>query len=150
MLEEIKTFYSNNTTMVILAAVALIAMLGMFMFKSSLFKKTNNTMDMAMGSMGRMGDMPGMSGMNEMCDPNSGMCQPHAMMNMPPPSPTMMTMTPPSESMMNIPSPTIDSSNNDTNNEPNFDYNNESSNENPNYDTTNYDNTNYDNTNYEQ
>ena len=138
MLEEIKTFYSNNTTMVILAAVALIAILGMFMFKSSLFKKTNNTMDMAMGSMGSMADM---SGMNEMCDPTSGMCHPHAMMNMPPPSPTIMTMPPPSTPMMNMPSPTFDESNNDTNNEPNFDYNNESSNENN--DTTNYDNTNY-------
>ena len=124
MLEDIKTFYSNNTTIVILAAVALIAMLGLFMFKSSLFKKPNTSMDMAMGGMEEMGGMRGMEemndmgGMGEMCDPSSGMCNPHAMMNMSPP--------------MN------DSTNNESNSEPNDESNGEFNNDFSNNESNNY------------
>ena len=119
MLEELQTFFSNNTTMVIIAAIALIAMLGMFMFKSSLFNKSNPNVDMVM---------------NEMCDPNTGICHPHSMMNMQ--TPDMMTMQSPD--MMTMQPPTNESTINESFN-----------NDNTNYDNTNYDNTNYDNTNYD-
>ena len=97
MLEDLKTFYSNNTTMIIFAAIALIAMLGLFMFKPNLFKKT--TAD----------DMGGMGGMGGMCDSSSGMCYPHSMMYTPPPpvmnmqDPSMMNMPPPVMNMQQAP-----------------------------------------------
>jgi hypothetical protein len=125
MIEDIKTFYSNNTTMVILVAVALIAMLGIFMFKSSLFKKTNTSMDMAMGGMdgmGEMGSMGDMAAMGGACDSATGMCHPHAMMNMTPP----MTMEQPMMTMEQ--SSTNDSSNYDSNNNSNYEDNNDNTN----------------------
>ena len=69
MLDIITDFISNNTTMVIVAVIALVAMVGMFMFKPQAFKPTDpqqfqgNDMEMRMD--------------NPMCDMNSGICQPH-------------------------------------------------------------------------
>ena len=73
MFEELQTFYTNNTTMIIIAGVALIAMLGMFMFKQNIFNKSNANIDSVaadMPNMDEMSNMSGMSNMNEM----SGMC----------------------------------------------------------------------------
>jgi len=69
MLDIITDFISNNTTMVIVAVIALVAMVGMFMFKPQAFKATDpqqfqgNDMEMRMD--------------NPMCDMDSGVCQPH-------------------------------------------------------------------------
>ena len=69
MLDIITDFISNNTTMVIVAVIALVAMVGMFMFKPQAFKPTDpqqfqgNDMEMRMN--------------NPMCDMDSGICQPH-------------------------------------------------------------------------
>jgi len=69
MLDIITDFISNNTTMVIVAVIALVAMVGMFMFKPQAFKPTDpqqfqgNDMEMSMN--------------NPMCDMDSGICQPH-------------------------------------------------------------------------
>ena len=69
MLDIITDFISNNTTMVIVAVIALVAMVGMFMFKPQAFKPIDpqqfqgNDMEMRMN--------------NPMCDMDSGICQPH-------------------------------------------------------------------------
>jgi hypothetical protein len=69
MLDIITDFISNNTTMVIVAVIALVAMVGIFMFKPQAFKPTDpqqfqgNDMEMRMN--------------NPMCDMDSGICQPH-------------------------------------------------------------------------
>ena len=72
MLDIITEFISNNTTMVIVAVIALVAMVGMFMFKPQAFKPIEpqqfqgNDMEMNMD--------------NLMCDMDSGVCQPHQQM----------------------------------------------------------------------
>ena len=67
MLDIITDFISNNTTMVIIAVIALVAMVGMFMFKPKAFKPNEPQVfqanDMEMN--------------NSMCDMNTGICQPH-------------------------------------------------------------------------
>ena len=66
MLDQIKEFFSNNTIMVVFAAVALLAIVGMFMFKpkSTMQQGPNgmpeNTINNMMGG----------------CDINTGMCYP--------------------------------------------------------------------------
>jgi hypothetical protein len=66
MLDQIKEFFSNNTIMVVFAAVALLAIVGMFLFKpkSTIHQGPNgmpeNTINNMMGG----------------CDMNTGMCYP--------------------------------------------------------------------------
>jgi len=66
MLDLITDFFNNNTMMIIFAAVALVAIVGMFMFKpkqsinSSPQMSNENTINNMMGH----------------CDPNTGMCFP--------------------------------------------------------------------------
>ena len=96
MFEELQTFYTNNTTMIIIAGVALIAMLGMFMFKQNIFNKSNANIDSVaadMPNMDEMSNMSGMSNMNNMsnmnemsemsgmCDSSNDVCYSHEMMN---------------------------------------------------------------------
>jgi len=75
MFEELQTFYTNNTTMIIIAGVALIAMLGMFMFKQNIFNKSNANIDSVDA------DMPNMDEMSNMCDSSNDVCYSHEMMN---------------------------------------------------------------------
>jgi hypothetical protein len=66
MLELLTEFFNNNTMMIIFAAVALVAIVGMFMFKpkqsmnSSYSTSNENTINNMMAQ----------------CDPNTGMCFP--------------------------------------------------------------------------
>ena len=69
MLDIITEFISNNTTMVIVAVIALVAMVGMFMFKPQAFKPTDTQQFQANDMEMRMD--------NPMCDMDSGVCQPH-------------------------------------------------------------------------
>jgi hypothetical protein len=66
MLEQITDFFNNNTMMIIFAAVALVAIVGMFMFK------TKQSID----SPSQMSNENTINNMMGRCDPNTGMCFP--------------------------------------------------------------------------
>ena len=106
MFDDITSFISDNTTMVIIAAIALIVMLGIFIFKPAMFQKqpsyTHPHMDMMnMPHMMNMSPMSSMSPMPSMpmCDPNTGMCMPPPMMQMPDSQSPPMMQTPDSQMM---------------------------------------------------
>lgn len=70
MIEDIKEFLSNNSTMVLIAVVALVAIVGFFMFRRNTgigHMQHNNTLPH---------DFEGMETMGSVCDMSSGMCQP--------------------------------------------------------------------------
>ena len=71
MLDIITEFISNNTTMVIVAVIALVAMIGMFMFRPQAFKPTEPQQFQVPGM-----DMD-MHMDNAMCNMDTGVCQPH-------------------------------------------------------------------------
>lgn len=79
MLDFITEFISNNTQMVIVAVIALVVMVGMYMFKPHMFKKPEEQpfqvpgMDMDMDMQTQM-EMP-MD--NSMCNMDTGVCQSH-------------------------------------------------------------------------
>jgi len=74
MLDIITEFISNNTTMVIVAVIALVAMIGMFMFKPQAFKPIEPQQFQVPGM-----DME-MHMDNAMCNMDTGVCQPHQQM----------------------------------------------------------------------
>jgi hypothetical protein len=96
MLDDITSFISDNTTMIIIATIAIIAMLGIFIFKPTMFQKQSQpsyeNSQMEMMNMMNMPHMP-------MCDPETGMCSP-PMMQMPDSQPPMMQM--PDSQMMQM------------------------------------------------
>jgi len=81
MLDFITEFISNNTQMVIVAVIALVVMVGMYMFKPQMFKKPEEQpfqvpgmdMDMNMDMQTQM-EMPMDNGM---CNMDTGVCQSH-------------------------------------------------------------------------
>lgn len=105
MLDFIKDFISNNTQMVIVAVIALVVMVGMYIFRPHMFKKPDEQsfqvpgmdmdmhMNMGMNMDGDMnGDMNGEMNMdggmgnhpqmetpmdNNMCNMDTGVCQSH-------------------------------------------------------------------------
>ena len=81
MLDFITEFISNNTQMVIVAVIALVVMVGMYMFKPQMFKKPEEKpfqvpgMDMNMDmDMQTQMEMPMDNGM---CNMDTGVCQSH-------------------------------------------------------------------------
>ena len=85
MLDFITDFISNNTQMVIVAVIALVVMVGMYMFKPQMFKKPEEQpfqvpgmdMDMNMNmDMQTQMEMP-MDNGNGMCNMDTGVCQSH-------------------------------------------------------------------------
>jgi hypothetical protein len=74
MLEQITDFVSNNTTMVIMIVIALVAMVGMFMFKRNTVQPDNsNTFSQfQMPTEGIRND-----GVDGLCDLETGMCYPN-------------------------------------------------------------------------
>jgi hypothetical protein len=70
MLEDIKAFYDNNTTMVLLALVALVAIIGFVLFRNM----NNGSGQSPVPTPSH--DLDGMESMNSVCDMTSGMCQP--------------------------------------------------------------------------
>jgi len=70
MLEELKEFYTNNSTMVIMAVVALLAMVGFI-----IFRRLNSGSGQSMFPT-QPNDLDGMEAMNSVCDMASGMCSP--------------------------------------------------------------------------
>ena len=101
MLDFITDFISNNTQMVIVAVISLVVMVGMYIFRPHMFKKTDEQsfqvpgMDMHMnmgmnmdgdmnggmngGIDGGMGNHPQMETPmdNNMCNMDTGVCQSH-------------------------------------------------------------------------
>ena len=79
MLDVITDFISNNTQMVIVAVIALVVMVGMYMFKPQMFKKPEEQpfqvpgMDINMDAQMQM-EMPMDNGM---CNMDTGVCQSH-------------------------------------------------------------------------
>lgn len=72
MLDQLKEFYSNNSTMVIIAIIALVAMVGMFMFKRNTLQQQSNTLsDLQLNYEGGKNDS-----VEELCDLETGMCYP--------------------------------------------------------------------------
>ena len=70
MIEDLKTFFNNNTTMVLIAAVALVAIVGFFLFRSMNSGSSQTPFPTPSH------DMDGMESMNSVCDMASGMCHP--------------------------------------------------------------------------
>ena len=81
MLDFITNFISNNTQMVIVAVIALVIMVGMYMFKPQMFKKPEEQpfqvpgmdMDMNMDMQTQM-EMPMDNGI---CNMDTSVCQSH-------------------------------------------------------------------------
>jgi hypothetical protein len=74
MLDQLKDFYSNNSTMVIIAIIALVAMVGMFMFKRntvSVPQTTNTFSDLQLNTEDIRSDS-----VDGLCDLETGMCYP--------------------------------------------------------------------------
>lgn len=66
MLDLITEFFTNNTMMIVFAAVALVAIVGMFMFKPK----------QSINSSSQMSNENTINNMMGHCDPNTGMCFP--------------------------------------------------------------------------
>ena len=83
MLDFITEFISNNTQMVIVAVIALVVMVGMYMFKPQMFKKPEEKpfqvpgMDMDMNMDMNMQTQMEMPMDNGMCNMDTGVCQSH-------------------------------------------------------------------------
>jgi len=83
MLDFITEFISNNTQMVIVAVIALVVMVGMYMFKPQMFKKPEEQpfqvpgMDMDMNMNMDMQTQMEMPMDNGMCNMDTGVCQSH-------------------------------------------------------------------------
>jgi len=83
MLDFITDFISNNTQMVIVAVIALVVMVGMYMFKPQMFKKPEEQpfqvpgMDMDMNMNMDMQTQMEMPMDNGMCNMDTGVCQSH-------------------------------------------------------------------------
>ena len=83
MLDFITEFISNNTQMVIVAVIALVVMVGMYMFKPQMFKKPEEQpfqvpgMDMDMNMNMDMQTQMEMPIDNGMCNMDTGICQSH-------------------------------------------------------------------------
>ena len=83
MLDFITEFISNNTQMVIVAVIALVVMVGMYMFKPQMFKKTEEQpfqvpgMDIDMNMNMDMQTQMEMPMDNGMCNMDTGVCQSH-------------------------------------------------------------------------
>ena len=98
MLDFITDFISNNTQMVIVAVIALVVMVGMYMFRPQMFKKPEEQpfqvpgMDMQM-------EMPMDNGM---CNLDTGVCQSHQEMEQQQMTPEMQQqqMTPEMQQQM--------------------------------------------------
>ena len=60
MLEQIQEFLTTNSTMVLIAVVALVAIVGFFMFRRSSLMQSDLS--------------------NQSCDMDTGICQPHQQM----------------------------------------------------------------------
>jgi len=82
MIEQIKAFFSENSMMIILAVVGMIAIVAIFMFRNH--SKNVETQD-ALASMGAhrvpvptpSHDLEGMDNLNMVCDLANGVCHPH-------------------------------------------------------------------------
>jgi hypothetical protein len=72
MIEDIKEFYNNNSTMVIIAIVALVAMVGFMLFR----RMNSNSEQSPFPSQYQKESMDGMDAMGSVCDMASGMCSP--------------------------------------------------------------------------
>ena len=83
MLDFITEFISNNTQMVIVAVIALVVMVGMYMFKPQMFKKPEEQpfqvpgMDIDMNMNMDMQTQMEMPMDNGMCNMDTGVCQSH-------------------------------------------------------------------------
>jgi hypothetical protein len=66
MLDLITDFFNNNTMMIIFAAIALVAIVGMFMFKPK----------QSIDSPSQLSNENTINNMMGICDPNTGMCFP--------------------------------------------------------------------------
>lgn len=105
MLDFITDFISNNTQMVIVAVIALVVMVGMYMFKPQMFKKPEEQpfqvpgmdmdMDMDMNMDMDMQTQMEMPMDNGMCNMDTGVCQSHQEMEQQQMTPEMQQqMTP--------------------------------------------------------
>ena len=70
MIEDLKEFFNNNTTMVLIAVVALVAIVGFVLFR----RMNSGSAQTPFPTPSY--DMDGMESMNSVCDMASGMCQP--------------------------------------------------------------------------
>jgi hypothetical protein len=74
MIEQIQDFISNNTTMIIIAVIALVAMVGMFMFKRNSVgePQTTNTFS----HLQSISEDLRSDSVDGLCDLETGMCYP--------------------------------------------------------------------------
>ncbi len=77
MLDFITEFISNNTQMVIVAVIALVVMVGMYMFKPQMFKKPEEKPFQVPGMDMDMQTQMEMPMDNGMCNMDTGVCQSH-------------------------------------------------------------------------
>jgi hypothetical protein len=82
MIEEIKTFFSDNSMMIILAAVSMIAIVAIFMFRNN---GKNIELENLLAKHDLQNahvdtpthDLEGMDNLNMVCDLANGVCHPH-------------------------------------------------------------------------
>jgi len=74
MLDDIKDFISNNTTMIIIAVIALVAMVGMFMFKRNTVQQIHNTNTFS--DLQSTSENVRTDSVDGLCDLETGMCYP--------------------------------------------------------------------------
>ena len=74
MLEDIKDFITNNTTMIIIAVIALVAMVGMFMFKRNTIQQIQNTNTFS--DLQSTSENVRTDSVDGLCDLETGMCYP--------------------------------------------------------------------------